>query len=172
MNQHLLGVIKVFFFFLVFASCDSSSYQNQEVKYFENRFIFFQNLDDIQDSLENQNIYMEYNDSFSGIEQGIKSYSFQEQKDSMIFLTNLFFEEDKLNGLIIEVSSKKITDSKSFLEKARQEVSKNIFSSEIVVDTATVDVNPLESSTGKLFRLKIYSRRLYNKILLNNNMKN
>lgn len=145
------------------ASCNNHKEQNQEIAYLGNRLFLFESLSSIKDSLDRHGIHIEYDDSFSGIDKGIDLYSFQQQKDSLILLTRLFFEKNELNGVTVDFTSKKISDPNSFLDKVRSGTMP-IISNEIVVDTSTIYVNHLESSTGKLFRLKVYSKHLHDKL--------
>lgn len=144
----------------MFTSCNNDTEQHQEITYLGNKFFLFANLNNIRDSLERHGIIIDHEDSFSGIERGIHLYSFQQQKDSLVFLAKLFFEDNKLSGLIVDVTSKKIFDPNSFLDKARRGIIKATLSNRVAIDTSAVDVNPLESSTGKLFRLKAYEKSL------------
>lgn len=159
MSRCTNGVISLLLLFTV-ASCANHRDQYREIVYLGNKFILFESLGRIRDSLEKHDINIEYDDSFSGIERGVTMYSFQQQRDSLIFFTKLFFEDNKLSGLTIDVTSKKIFAPNSFLDKARNCTIKTDFSNGIVIDTSTVDVNPVESSTGQLFRLKAYEKGL------------
>lgn len=113
-----------------------------------------------------KNISLEYNDSFSGEEEGVIMYSYQEKRDSLVVLNNLYFESDKLKGISIDFTSLQIQNENTFLTKIRDGITSclptksNIYN----VDTSSNNVNLLESASSKIFHLKIYERTMRKKI--------
>lgn len=118
------------------------------------------------DSLNKAKITLEYNDSFSGEQSGVKMYSYQELADSFIVSNNLYFESERLKGVSIDITSKTIQDSTSFLKSIQERIKEcvSLQPESYNIDTSINDVNYLESSSGKIFHLKIYDRLLHKKI--------
>jgi len=120
----------------------------------------------INDSLTKKNIDLEYNDSFSGRDEGIEMYSYQEKRDSFVLLHNLYFESDRLKGVSVNFTSMDVQDETSFLNKIRNSIEPCLLfkSSNFDWDTSSNRVNNLESSCGKIFHLRIYDTILRRKI--------
>ena len=71
--------IIVFICTVIIASCNSHK-ENVNFNCFGDKFVLFEDFNKIADSLSRKNIDLEYNDSFSGEDQGVKMFSYQEKK--------------------------------------------------------------------------------------------
>jgi hypothetical protein len=161
MSLYQLGVTSILLISII-PSCKNDFEKKVEIDYLGNKYEIFESFSSFQDSIGKRDIKMEYDDSFSGHHQGVELYSFQQQKDSLLLLTKLFFDDSKLNGIIIDVTSRSILDSNLLLAKARKGFYRNYFSSNIATDTLSINVSPLESSSAKLFRIKFYNKGIKN----------
>jgi hypothetical protein len=160
------GVLLTLFF-----SCGSKDKIEEEkiITYFGNRFVLSDNIDTVSAYLSSNGLSFEYNDSFSGEEEGVSEYHFQGQKDSIIYWSNLYFDEKKLVGVSVDFTSKSLINEVVFLNKVRNEITNSkVFNhspkTEVIIDTSVINVSSLESSSGKAFRLKVYYKDLHNKI--------
>jgi hypothetical protein len=120
----------------------------------------------VNDSLTKKNIDLEYNDSFSGRDEGIEMYSYQEKRDSFLLLHNLNFESGRLKGISVNFTSMDIQNETSFLNKIKNSIGPRLSfkTSNFDWDTSSNSVNKLESSCGKVFHLRIYDIILGRKI--------
>ena len=147
-------------------SCSNIKNDSMKISCFGKTVFLSNGFRNTVDSLNKANISLEYNDSFSGEEFGIKMYSYQEIVDSFILLNNLYFESERLKGINIEITSKTIHDSTSFLKIIQERIKEcvSLQPKSYNVDTSIKNINYLESSSGKVFHLKIYDRLLHKKI--------
>lgn len=158
--------IAIYLVIITLYSCSNTKNTPIEISCFGKAIFLLNGFQNTVDSLNKSNITLEYNDSFSGEQFGVKMYSYQEMVDSFVVLKNLYFESEQLKGVSIDITSKTIQDSTSFLKNIQERINECVSSqSELYnVDTSINDVNHLESSSGKIFHLKIYDRLLHKKI--------
>lgn len=161
-----IGMIKIFILLLLFiVSCNNQSeiVSKQTVTYFGKRFILSDNIDDVNNYLLKEGLPFEYNDSFSGEDEGIKEYQSQGQTDSVKYWVKLHFKNKHLISIAVDFTSSQIKNEFLFLDVIRREIRKSEIYTQplqngIAIDTSIVVVNPLESSSGKAFRIKVFYR--------------
>ncbi|WP_443938771.1 hypothetical protein [Pedobacter sp. MW01-1-1] len=131
-------------------------------------FSFDKTIEEVSDSLKLIGITLEYNNSFSGEDLGVKMYSYQEINDSMVIERKLYFKDERLQAIILDFTSLSIDDKKKFKEIINNRFKKcdlQINSNYTKVSYFN-QVNPLESLSGETFHLKIFYNEMHRQLPL------